>query len=132
MKKEIIIDGNRILDKKSLYEEINRVFMQNEDWKLGESLDALNDLLYGGFGVIKESEEVRLIWKNFEENQKIFGFDFTLRFYQEKLQDPRTFNLKFIQKSIQELKEGKGMTYFEMILDIISEHPNIELIFIYT
>ncbi len=128
MKKEIIIDGNRILDKKSLYEEINRVFMQNEDWKLGESLDALNDLLYGGFGVIKASEEVRLIWKNFEENQKIFGFDFTLRFYQEKLQDPRTFNLKLIQKSIQELKEGKGMTYFEMILDIISEHPNIELI----
>lgn len=128
MKKEIIIDGNRIFDKKSLYEEVNRVFMQNEDWKLGESLDALNDLLYGGFGVIKESVEVRLIWKNFEENQKIFGFDFTLRFYQEKLQDPRTFNLKLIQKSIQELKEGKGMTYFEMILDIISEHPNIELI----
>lgn len=128
MKKEIIIDGNRILDKKSLYEEINRVFMQNEDWKLGESLDALNDLLYGGFGVIKESEEVQLIWKNFEENQKIFGFDFTLKFYQEKLQYPQTFNIKFIQKSIQELKEGKGMTYFEMILDIISEHPNIELI----
>lgn len=128
MKKEIIIDGNRIFDKKSLYEEVNRVFMQNEDWKLGESLDALNDLLYGGFGVIKESEEVRLIWKNFEENQKIFGFDFTLRFYQEKLQYPQTFNIKFIQKNIQELKEGKGMTYFEMILDIISEHPNIELI----
>lgn len=128
MKKEIIIDGNRILDKKSLYEEINRVFMQNEDWKLGESLDALNDLLYGGFGVIKESEEVQLIWKNFEENKKIFGFDFTLRFYQEKLQYPQTFNIKFIQKSIQELKERKGMTYFEMILDIISEHPNVELI----
>jgi len=128
MKKEIIIDGNRILDKKSLYEEINRVFMQNEDWKLGESLDALNDLLYGGFGVIKESEEVQLIWKNFEENQKIFGFDFTLKFYQENLQYPQTFNIKFIQKSIQELKEGKGMTYFEMILDIISEHPNVELI----
>lgn len=125
MKKEIIIDGNRIFDKKSLYEEINRVFMQNEDWKLGESLDALNDLLYGGFGLIKASEEVRLIWKNFEENQKMFGFDFTLRFYQEKLQNPQKFNLKLIQKSIQ---EGKGMTYFEMILDIISEHPNIELI----
>ena len=128
MKKEIIIDGNRIFDKKSLYEEVNRVFMQNEDWKLGESLDALNDLLYGGFGVIKENEEVRLIWTNFEENKKIFGLDFTLKFYQEKLQYPQIFNLKFIQKSIQELKEGKGMTYFEMILDIISGHPNIELI----
>ncbi len=31
MKKEITIDGNRIYDKKSFYEEINRVFMYNEE-----------------------------------------------------------------------------------------------------
>lgn len=61
MGKEIIIDGNKIHDKTSFYEEINRKFMQNESWQLAESLDAFDDLLYGGFGEIKEGEEVQLV-----------------------------------------------------------------------
>lgn len=128
MKKEITIDGNRIYDKKSFYEEINRVFMYNEEWKLGESLDALDDLFYGGFGCVKVNEEVRLIWKNFKENQQLFGYDFTLNFYREKLQNPQMFDSKLIEKRMKELEERKGMTYFDMILEIISEHPTIELI----
>lgn len=128
MKKEIVIDGNRIYDKKSFYEEINRVFMYNEEWKLGESLDALDDLFYGGFGCVKVNEEVRLIWKNFKENQQLFGYDFTLNFYREKLQNPQMFDSKLIEKRMKELEERKGMTYFDMILEIISEHPTIELI----
>lgn len=128
MKKEITIDGTRIFDKKSLYEEINRQFMKNESWQLGESLDAFDDLLYGGFGEIKEQEEVRLIWENFEENKKLFGFDFTLNFYNEKLKDPERFDSKGIESKIDKLKKGEGQTYFDIILEIISEHPNIELI----
>lgn len=128
MKKEITIDGNRIYDKKSFYEEINRVFMYNEEWKLVESLDALDDLFYGGFGCVKVNEEVRLIWKNFKENQQLFGYDFTLNFYREKLQNPQMFDSKLIEKRLKELEEGKGMTYFDMILAIISEHPTIELV----
>jgi len=128
MKKEIIIDGTRIFDKSSLYAEINRHFMKNESWQLGESLDAFDDLLYGGFGEIKENEEVRLIWGNFEENKKLFGFDFTLNFYDEKLKDSERFDSKGIQFKIDKLKKGEGQTYFDIILEIIAEHPNIELI----
>lgn len=125
---KICINGNNISDKKSLYQEINRVFMANEDWKIGESLDALNDLFYGGFGLIKGNEPVELIWKNFNHNKELFGFDFTMEFYQEKLKQTEKFSNKIIQKNINDLENGTGLTYFEMILEIIAEHKNITLI----
>jgi hypothetical protein len=37
---QIILEGKNIHDIPSFYQEINRDFMQNEDWELGESLDA--------------------------------------------------------------------------------------------
>ena len=128
MAKRICIDGNNISNKKSLYQEINRVFMADEDWKIGESLDAINDLFYGGFGLIKGNEPVELIWKNFNHNKELFGFDFTLDFYKEKLKQPEIFSTKIIQKNINDLENGKSLSYFDMILEIIAEHENITLI----
>lgn len=128
MAKRICIDGNNISDKKSLYQEINRVFMADEDWTIGESLDALNDLFYGGFGLIDGNEPVELIWKNFNHNKELFGVDFTIEFYQEKLKQPEIFSSKIIQKNISDLENGTGLTYFEIILEIIAEHKNITLI----
>ena len=128
MTKKICINGNNISDKKSLYQEINRVFMANEDWKIGESLDALNDLFYGGFGLIDGGEPIELTWTNFEQNKDLFGYDFTMEFYQEKLKQPKVFSTKIIQQNISALENGTGLTYFEMILEIIAEHKNITLI----
>jgi len=128
MTKRICINGSNISDKESLYQEINRVFMANEDWNIGESLDALNDLFYGGFGLTSGNEPIELTWKNFDHNKELFGFDFTMEFYQEKLKLPEVFSNKIIQQNIRELENGKGLTYFETILEIISEHKNITLI----
>lgn len=128
MSKEIIIDGNQIHDIKSLYEEINLKFMQGEDWQLGESLDAFDDLLYGGFGAIKGDEPINLVWKNFENNREVLGFDLTLNFYENKLKQPQIFNKKIIEDKIQKLKNTGRDTYFDIILEIIASHSNITLI----
>lgn len=128
MKKEITIDGSQIVDKTSLYNEFNKKLMPNEDWTLAESLDALNDVLYGGFGEIKGDEPVKLTWTDFDKMNDIFGYNFTLNFYENKLKHPEQFDKKVIQNSIDELKNGTGKTYFEIILEIIADHPNIELI----
>lgn len=61
---QIILEGKNIHDIPSFYKEINRVFMQNEDWELGESLDAFNDRLYGGFGILKGLSNIQLIWNS--------------------------------------------------------------------
>ena len=128
MKKEIQIDGSKIQDLTSLYKEFNDKLMPNEDWELGESLDALDDLLYGGFGKINGNEAIRFVWTDFERMKELFGYDFTLNFYQNKLKYPEVFNVELIQNSIEELQNGNGKTYFEIILEIIESHSNIELV----
>lgn len=126
--KTFVIDGKRIHDIPSFYEEINRVFMADEDWKLGMSLDALDDMFYGGYGKINNKEEIEIIWKDFEKNRKDLGFELTLAYYREKLKSPSIFSTSFVEEKLEELNRGMGKTYFEIILEIISEHPNIKLI----
>ena len=128
MKKEIVIDGSRISDKKTLFEELNRKFMQGEDWEIGESLDAFNDILYGGVGVIKGNEPILLTWKNFEESAAQLGREFTIDFYQQKLQHPELFDATIIQERLEELRNNKGQTYIEIILEMIAEHQQIEFV----
>ena len=126
--KKIIIEGKNINNIETFYEEVNRVFMRNEDWKIAQSLDALNDMLYGSFGEIKGKEKIQLIWKDIEKNQKSLGFQTTLDFYQNKLKSPEIFNQNFVINKINELENGLVLTFFEIVLEIIADHPNIILI----
>ena len=126
--KKIIIEGKNINNIETFYEEVNRVFMLHENWKIAQSLDAFNDMLYGSFGEIKGKEKIQLIWKDMEQNQKSLGFQTTLEFYQNKLKSPEIFNSKFILTKIDELQNGVGFTFFEIVLEIISDHDNIILI----
>ena len=128
MVKHLVIEGKNISNIKTFYQEINRVFMQQENWKIGESLDALNDLFYGGFGEIKGKENISLIWENFEENKKALGLEMTKNFYESKLKSPEIFNTDFIKEKIEALENGNGQTYFEIIVEIVAEHSNIKLI----
>ncbi|AZB22939.1 ribonuclease inhibitor [Kaistella haifensis] len=127
--KKIIIEGKNINNIEAFYEEVNRVFMLNENWKIAQSLDAFNDMLYGSFGEIKGKEKIQLIWKDIEQNQKSLGFQTTLEFYQNKLKYPEIFNRKFVLSKIDELHNGVGPTFFEIVLEILSNHDNIILIY---
>lgn len=102
--------------------------MAEEDWKLGPNLDALNDMLYGGYGAIKGGQPVTLIWQNMEKSRADLGFDVTRNFYRSKLQNPELFDCRKIKKDLAELERGTGATYFEIVLQIIADHPNIKLL----
>lgn len=126
--KKITIEGKNINNIETFYEEVNRVFMLHENWKIAQSLDAFSDMLYGSFGEIKGKEKIQLIWKDMEQNQKSLGFQTTLEFYQNKLKSPEIFNRKFVLSKIDELHNGVGLTFFEIVLEIIANHDNIMLI----
>jgi len=128
MKKRIIIDGSSIKDIETFYDEINRVLMSDEDWKLSCSLDAFSDLLYGGFGAIKNKEQIELIWINSEKSRDALGRQVTKIYYEEKLKPDSPFNKKMFQEKLAALENGTGETYFDIILSIIAEHQNIELV----
>lgn len=126
--KTLTINGSSITDIASFYDEINRVFMADEDWNLGPSLDALDDMLYGGFGAAPADEPIRLIWTNIATSRDALGHEATLAFYTRKLEQPELFNSAFIRDKITALNSGTGQTYFEIILEIIAGHPRIELV----
>lgn len=128
VKNNLTIYGARIQDIASFYDEINRVFMRDEYWKLGASLDALNDMLHGGYGAAKGDEPVVLVWEDMDSSRVALGLDATRKFYHEKLNHPDIFDTDYVNASLDKLESGDGPTYFEIVLEIIADQPRIELV----
>jgi len=123
-----VIDGSQIRDIPSFYKEVNQVFMSGETWELGASLDALNDLLYGGFSSMPAGEPATLIWTNIDLSRESLGVACTTRYYRDKLFPGSPFNQEFFTTKLREMEQGLGQTYFDIILDIIAGHPQINLV----
>ncbi len=104
----IEIDGTAIHGIPSLYAELNRVFMPDEEWTLGESLDALDDLLYGGFGVLDGAEPVRVVCKRADIAREALGIDATREYYRAKLARPEVFSAATAQRALDALESGAG------------------------
>lgn len=123
----LTIDGSAIHDIPSLYAELNRVLMPDEDWTLGESLDALDDLLYGGFGVLDGSAPVSISWQDHDSARTALGVETTLAYYEAKLARPEVYSVTSAGSAIAALRAGTGPTYFELVLQVFRSHPNIGL-----
>jgi RNAse (barnase) inhibitor barstar len=126
--KTLTIAGHDIVDIPSFYAEMNRVFMAGEDWRLAQSLDALNDMFYGGYGAISGREPVRIMWQGFEHTRLALGRTATRDFLAEKLKRPDVFNIAQIGSQLAALDQGAGQTYFDIVIEIIADHGNIELV----
>lgn len=123
----LILDGNAITDISSFYSEINRVFMADESWVLGESLDALDDLLRGGYGALHGEEEITLGWTNIERSREALGEAATRAWLLGKL-EIAAFNAAEVQRQLDDLDAGTGPTYFDIVMEIIASHPRIQLV----
>lgn len=121
------IEGSAITDIASFYDELNRLFMQPEDWRLGPSLDALDDLLYGGFGALRGASDARVVWRDAEVSRRALGQDTTIAYYEDKLRHPDAFNAALFREKLAAVKDGTGRTYFDIVLDVFAGHPEIEL-----
>ena len=124
----LTLDGTRIHDIPSFYDEINRVFMAGVDWTLGPSLDALNDMLYGGYGALDGDARVTLVWTDFEASRKALGVEATRQYLLGKLAHPERFNSTHFQRALDALQSGTGQSYFDIVLEVIAAHPNIKLV----
>ncbi|SFC63515.1 barstar family protein [Spirosoma endophyticum] len=125
---QIAIEGNAINDIASFYEEINRVFMSGESWRIGPSLDAFNDLLFGGYGALQGAQLAELVWHNIDHSRQALGYETTRVYYLEKLRPGSPYNKKLFEEKLTALESGRGETYFDSILSIIAEHPSIRVI----
>lgn len=124
---QLVINGSSVEDIASFYDEINRVFMADENWKIGPSLDAFDDLLYGGFGAIRNAERVEVVWQDIEKSRAALGYEATKAYFLEKLKPGSPFNKVLFEEKLAALENGTGETYFDTIMHIIAEHKNIAL-----
>lgn len=122
MKPEFVINGNDFDDLEGFYVEIYKLMTLYDDWKPAHNLDALNDMLYSGFG-----ENAILIWENSEKSKMDLGTDATIEFYQNKINQGHPFNIEWAQGKLDELEVGNGQTLFDILVEIFSEHPKIKL-----
>jgi hypothetical protein len=125
--KTLVIVASNVRDIGTFYDEINRVFMAGEDWKLGPSLDALDDMLRGGYGAISGRERVRLVWEGMEASRSDLGVDVTRAYLLAKLSRPDVFNATLINRQLEEL-EVEAQTFFDIVVEVIEGHPNIDLV----
>jgi len=123
----LVLDGSAIHDIPSFYAEINRVFMASEDWQLAPSLDALDDLLYGGYGALAGHASATVHWTHIAHSRAALGVAATRAWLQEKLAQPGTFNAASIGAQLDALQRGGGQTYFDIIMDVFAAHPTLQL-----
>ncbi|TDX86907.1 ribonuclease inhibitor [Epilithonimonas xixisoli] len=117
-KKSAVIDGSHFSDLSGFYEEVSEVLMKDEDWKVG-TLDGFDDILYGFEGEI--------IWKESEKSKQDLGFEATKVFYENKIKQGKPFNVELIQQKLDDLINGTGQTIFEILIEILESHKNINL-----
>jgi hypothetical protein len=126
---DLVIEGGRITGIASFYDEINRVFMGGEDWRLGESLDALDDLLHGGYGALAAlGGTARVLWRDMEVSRAALGREATLAFLRGRLASRRQFNGTPISGQIAALEAGGGTTYFDVVMAVFAEHAAVRLV----
>jgi len=125
-RKMIVIHGGHFSSLAGFYKEISNVLMKDVDWKVG-TLDGFDDILYGGFGVFENKEEIEIIWKESQKSKEDLGFTTTREFYENKIRQGKPFNIELIQQKLDDLTEGKEQTLFEILVEIIESHRNIVL-----
>lgn len=77
--KTFILDGNKFNDIEGFYDEIDRLLTKDLTWKTGHNLDALNDILRGGFNVHEYNEPITIRWINYNKSKKDLGNDVILK-----------------------------------------------------
>lgn len=123
-----VLEGSAITGISAFYAEINRVFMADEDWHLGPSLDALNDMLYGGYGALSGDGPATIAWKDMAASKAALGRDATCAFLKERLRERTMFNGGPIIDLLADLERGVGKTYFDIVMDIFADHPRLAVV----
>jgi RNAse (barnase) inhibitor barstar len=112
------IDGSRFDDLEGFWDEISRQLIPGAHW--GRNLDALNDILRGGFGTPDEGFVLR--WLNSALSQDALGYGETVRWLEQEVKRCYPSNIPALQAILAEARSCQGPTLFDIIVEIIRAH----------
>lgn len=117
--KRYVIDGASFSTLEEFYVVFEReVLDEGSEW--GRNLDALNDVLRGGFGTPEEG--FILIWHNAAASRERLGFAETVRQLGRRLERSHPDNRGSVQQQLDAAKRGEGQTVFDWLIEIIRAH----------
>lgn len=109
-----MIDGSKARTWPEIVASIN-AFTPDSEWR-GNSLDALDDILYGGYGT---PEKFIVVWKASEVSRQALGSEETLLYFKNM---PAVHDLDTAGQI-----NSRSQTLFEALVEIFESHKNIEL-----
>jgi len=127
MNKVFIIDGENFNNFKGFCKEFSNVVLSGK-YQWNGSLDAFNDILWGGFGDIEGEEEYTIIWRNVAKSRKDLGYSETIKRLYKVLESCHPSNEEKVIQEISNAKMEKGPTLFDLIEEIILDNKNVTLI----
>lgn len=113
-----VIDGENFSTLEEFYDEISRVLIPGADW--GRNLDALNDILRGGFGTPEDG--FTLQWRNHRLSRQRLGYVETVRQLQMGLELCHPEDRQRINSDLDRAGAEEGPTVFDELVEIIRDH----------
>lgn len=118
MATEYVIDGSRITSLETFYDEISRAVIPGSLW--GRNLDALNDILRGGFGTPDGGFKLR--WSAAAFSKRALGYDETVRQLEIRLERCHPTNREDVRQRLSDARAGTGPTVFDWLIEVIKDH----------
>ena len=118
--KTVIIDGKNFSTRDGFYDEVQKVLTDVRDWEIGHNTMALQDILYGGFGVIEPPEHIRIIWRNFSKSKKDLGYKATVARLREALNECHPANIEIYKERLANAEKNIGPTLLDDIVEIFN------------
>ena len=125
--RKIEINGNKFSNLAGFYDEIEAKLTSGLDWKIGRNLNALADILDGGFGVYEFEEDVELVWLDSSKSKSDLGWNETIKFIKDKLETCHPTNKSDVESDLQKAESKEGQTLYEIIKELMYDKPNISL-----
>jgi hypothetical protein len=113
----LIIDGAAFSDFEGFQQHFSALL---DDHRWGGSLDALNDILRGGFGTPDEAWVLR--WLNSDLSRAALGYEGTLKRLQAIHGTCHPTNRSDVRQRIEMARRREGPTLFDEIVEIIRGH----------
>lgn len=118
LKRSYEIDGLNFETLEQFYEEIGRALIPDKEW--GRNLDALNDVLRGGFGTPEGGFQLR--WKNSDVSRQRLAYPETIRQLEQQLARCHPSNRASVEHELELARHGHGPTVFDWLIELICDH----------
>ncbi len=117
-KKTYIIDGEAFSTLAEFAQHFSAVLLEDYQWH--GNLDALNDILRGGFGT--PDEGFVLVWRNSELSRRRLSYSETVKWLKACRKSCHPSNVENVDRELYAARKSEGTTLFDWLVEIICDH----------